>query len=211
MTFTHVVRLASAGALALAISVTTPQAAPAGDVPPLPAELTVPQGHVLFFKGHAVGTQNYICLQTSAGIGWRFLAPQATVFLSFKREFSHQVATHFLSADPAEGAARPTWQHSLDSSQVWARAVASSNDPAFVEAGAIPWLLLEVAGTQLGPSGGGTLARTTFIHRLNTSGGSAPTSGCSSPADVGALALVPYEADYYFYKPVHRGRHPRSQ
>jgi hypothetical protein len=44
------------------------------------------------------------------------------------------------------------------------------------------------------------LARTTFIQRLNTRGGSAPADGCSTAADVGSQTLVPYSADYYFYR-----------
>jgi hypothetical protein len=83
---------------------------------------------------------------------------------------------------------------------VWGRVRASSNDPAYVEPGAIPWLLVEVAGAQLGPMGGGFLTSATFIHRVNTTGGLAPTTGCTKRADVGAVALVPYTADYFFYK-----------
>jgi hypothetical protein len=72
-------------------------------------------------------------------------------------------------------------------------------DPAYVASGAIPWLLLEVAGTQQGPMGGSALVQTTFIQRLKTSGGIAPDSGCNETA-YGAVALVPYTTDYYFYK-----------
>lgn len=44
------------------------------------------------------------------------------------------------------------------------------------------------------------MTQTTFIQRLNTTGGTAPASGCSVvPADVGKQALVPYTADYYFF------------
>jgi uncharacterized protein DUF3455 len=75
-----------------------------------------------------------------------------------------------------------------------------STDPAFVAPGAIPWLLLQTAGLQEGPTGGDTLTRTTFVQRLNTAGGVAPSTGCSSPADVGAKAFVPYTADYYFFE-----------
>ena len=39
-----------------------------------------------------------------------------------------------------------------------------------------------------------------FIQRLNTSGGIMPAAGCMQPTDVGAVALVPYTADYYFFK-----------
>ena len=61
-------------------------------------------------------------------------------------------------------------------------------------------MLLEVAGARLGPTGGGLLTRATFIHRLNTTGGLAPVTGCSEPADSGRVALVPYTADYFFYR-----------
>jgi uncharacterized protein DUF3455 len=44
------------------------------------------------------------------------------------------------------------------------------------------------------------LTRTTFIQRLNTSGGIAPSTGCTQPIDLGTKALVPYTADYFFYK-----------
>jgi hypothetical protein len=44
------------------------------------------------------------------------------------------------------------------------------------------------------------LSRTTFIQRLNTKGGVAPADGCSTSAEVGAQALVPYTADYFFYR-----------
>jgi Protein of unknown function (DUF3455) len=44
------------------------------------------------------------------------------------------------------------------------------------------------------------MSQTTFIQRLNTNGGSAPATGCSASADVGKQALVPYTADYYFFR-----------
>jgi len=77
--------------------------------------------------------------------------PQATLF----NEHGQQVITHFLSPNPDEaGTARATWQHSRDTSAVWARAIASSSDPAFVAPGAIPWLLLElVEATRDRPAG----------------------------------------------------------
>ena len=76
----------------------------------------------------------------------------------------------------------------------------SSSDPVFVAPGAIPWLLLQVVGAQDGPTGGHKLTATTFIQRLNTSGGVAPSTGCTLSTDVGKKALVPYTADYFFYK-----------
>jgi hypothetical protein len=78
--------------------------------------------------------------------------------------------------------------------------MATSPDPAFVAPGAIPWLLLQVVGSQAGPTGGSTLTATTFIQRLNTSEGIAPASGCAVLADVGNKALVHYTANYFFYE-----------
>lgn len=170
------------------------------EVPPVPSNLAVPPGHSVFFHGHAVGSQNYVCLPEGTGAAWKFLGPQATLFQTVRGD-DYQVATHFLSENPDEtGTLRPTWQHSFDTSRVWGRVLASSTDPAFVEAGAIAWLLVEVVGDEPGPAGGSLLSGTSFIHRVNTSGGVAPATGCSEPEDIGALALVPYVTDYFFYR-----------
>ena len=75
----------------------------------------------------------------------------------------------------------------------------SSTDSAFVKKGAVAWLKVTVTGTEDGPTGGDTLTATTFIQRLNTSGGVAPSTGCASPSNVGNQAFVPYTADYFFY------------
>jgi uncharacterized protein DUF3455 len=117
-----------------------------------------------------------------------------------------QIITHFLSPNVSpispeiSGTLRATWQDSKDTSSVWAKAMATSTDPAFVAPGAIPWLLLQVVGAQSGPTSGDTLTATTFIHRLTTSGGIAPATGCAESTDVGNKALVPYTANYFFYK-----------
>ena len=137
----------------------------------------------------------------SGVLSWTFFGPQATLFDDHER----QIITHFLSPNrnpnPEEnGAFRPTWQHSRDTSTVWAMQVldASSSDPAFVAPGAIPWLLLKVVGAEPGPIGGNRLTRTTYIQRLNTSGGIALLTEECAAAD--QKALVPYSADYFFYK-----------
>lgn len=193
-------RLTSAVSLIVGCSV-----APAIAQPSVPHTLRVPAGNEPFLVGYAVGTQNYICLPTPTGVAWRFVGPQATLFAPGSSGAQEQVTTHFLSANPVEGgAARPTWQHSGDTSQVWGRAAAASSDPNYVEPGAIPWLLVEIVGAALGPTGGATLTPTTYIHRVNTSGGVAPSSGCSDASHVGALALVPYTTDYVFYQSIRR-------
>jgi len=40
----------------------------------------------------------------------------------------------------------------------------------------------------------------TYMQRVHTSGGLEPTTGCAQAADVGQQTLVPYTADYIFYK-----------
>ena len=85
---------------------------------------------------------------------------------------------------------------------MWGEVIGSSIDANFVKAGAIPWLKIDVKNTgfQDGPTGGDTLSKTTFIQRVNTDGGAAPSTGCHRPTDIGRKAFVPYTADYIFYK-----------
>jgi len=177
-----------------------PSAAMFDDVTPpaVPGDLAVSADERAFLIAHAIGTQNYVCLPASAGgYAWVLFGPQATLF----DEDGGQVITHFLSANPAEGGLpRPTWQHSRDTSSVWAALAASSTDPAYVAPNSIPWFLLRTTGTQYGPELGGRLVRTTAIQRVNTSGGVAPATGCAVAADAGRKALVPYSADYVFYR-----------
>jgi hypothetical protein len=170
-------------------------------VPDVPANLRVPAGHTAFLKGTAMGTQNYMCLPSETGLAWTFLAPQATVFMTFQwfgGNASQQILTHFLSPNPVEGGvARATWQSSLDTSSVWGKKIAESSDPAYVAPAAIPWFLLQAEGTQRGPMGGMTLAKTTYIQRINTAGGITPEGGCTG---AGAMQFVPYSAEYVFYQ-----------
>jgi len=150
-----------------------------------------------FLLGRGVGTQNYVC-QPPSSLGhvvWTLFTPQATLF----SDQADQLITHFFSPNPVEGVTvRVTWQDSRDTSTVWARAIASVADPN--ASGAVARLLLQAVGTKLGPTGGNTLSRTTFIQPVNTVGGSAPATGCDVPTDAGHKAFVPYTADYFFYK-----------
>jgi hypothetical protein len=191
-------------ALALAFTIALPQAAHAQSVtpPPVPANIEVPAGNEAFLLGRGVGTQNYIC-QPSASIGrvaWTLFTPQATL----SGDQGEQLTSHFFSPNPfefsanpfANGAVRATWVSSQDSSTVWAKAIASSS----VTPDAIAWVLLQVVGARVGPTGGDTLSRATFVQRLNTLGGLAPSTGCDQPTDIGHQAFVPYTADYFFYR-----------
>jgi hypothetical protein len=149
--------------------------------PKAPPLISVPDGHVPFLLGHATGTQNYICQKTSSGFGWTFVAPSAILV----DDQGKQIMTHF---------AGPTWQ-AKDGSKV----VAARVEGVTVSPSAIPWLLLRATSTTLGPNGGDQLIGTTYIQRVNTTGGLAPASGCNG-GTVGATSNVPYTSDYYFYR-----------
>jgi len=186
-----------------ALGVSLPQRTLADDTitpPAVPAALKVEPGNVPFLVGHAVGTQNYVCLPSGSGFAFTLFTPQATLFDARGK----QLITHFFSPNrnPSEnGTIRATWQHSKDTSTVWAKLVGNPyTDSDFVAPGAIAWLLLERAGVEEGPTGGDTLTKTTFVQRVNTAGGVAPPTGCDSLADVGKKAFVPYTADYVFYE-----------
>ena len=208
----RILPIACATALAVAFTVSLPQPAHADQFKPprVPSNIQVPAGNTAFLEGHGVGTQNYICVpsaSSASGVGYVLFTPRATLF----KDNDEQITSHFFSPNPfetntnpavvADGMIRATWQHSRDTSTVWAKVVpsGSSTDPAFVASGAVAWLLLEKVGAEDGPTGGDTLTVTTFIQRLNTSGGVAPSTGCTSPADVGNQAFAPYTADYFFY------------
>jgi hypothetical protein len=190
--------IASTAVLVVALMIAAPQAAPPVIVvPPVPTDLQVPAGNTAFLIAHAYGTQNFVCVQTTAGFAWSFFGPQATLF----DNNANQLITHFLSANPVEnGTLRATWQHSGDTSIAWAGAVATYSLPDYVAPGAIPWLKLQVVGAQYGPALGHKMTDTTFIQRVNTTGGLAPTTGCGLATDIGKRALVPYTADYIFYR-----------
>jgi hypothetical protein len=185
-------------ALTAACLVALPRPSHAGriELPNVPSDLVVSSEHRPYLIAHAVGTQNYVCAPKGIGFAWKPYGPQATLF----DEHGHQIMTHFLSPNPDEdGKARPTWQHSRDTSAVWANPVEDSTDPEFVEPGAIAWLKLEIVGRTRGVDGR-RLTDTTYIQRINTVSGVAPETGCSEAGNLGERALVPYETDYVFYK-----------
>jgi uncharacterized protein DUF3455 len=213
----RILLVACSTALTAAFAVSLPQPAHAANVTPprVPDQLQVEEGNTAFLVGHATGTQNYVCLPCpnpttpatqcpdASGFAWLLFTPEATLF----SDNDKQVTTHFFSPNPAEnGTIRATWQDSRDTSIVWGgKAISATHDtdPDFVAEHAIAWLLLPAAGVQEGTTGSDTLTKTTFIQRLNTSGGLAPSDGCSQLSDVGAKAFRPYTADYFFYSKDH--------
>ena len=134
-----------------------------------------------FLALHAVGVQKYVC---QADGTWLFTDPVATLYKQNAGEKA--VGSHYLNV--ATG--RPIWEYQ-DGSKVEAARKASAPGGA----GNIAALLLEALAKGIGEDGD-RLANTTWVQRLNTSGGIAPAGACTS----GNRIAVPYETDYVFWK-----------
>ena len=167
----------AAAAAAFGMLVGGAQLATASPAPPeVPQDIAVPAGNVLSGMGAAEGFQIYTC---QAG-GWVLQQPMAVLLHKGHKPF----ALHY---------GGPTWMAMDGSSVVGTRAgIAPAPSPD-----AIPWLKLSATSAS-GPAGG-TFTGTTFIQRVNTTGGVAPATGCDAD-HLGATAPVYYTADYYFYR-----------
>jgi Protein of unknown function (DUF3455) len=138
--------------------------------------LQVPAGNELFLHTYGMGVQIY----TWTGTSWSFVSPEALLYAD--PEYHHLVAFHY---------AGPTWE-SLDGSLVVGEAIESYTP----NPDAIPWLLLEAVSHE----GHGIFQAVTFVQRLYTVGGIAPTVPGDFP---GQAVRVPYTAQYFFYRADH--------
>ena len=160
------------GALALLLGSGLTALANDNRAPEVPDErLAVEEGNKVHFHGFGVGVQIY----TWDGVKWAGPVPRATLF----DDEGNIVATHF---------AGPRWKSNSGSIVLGTVVFALT-----VNANAIPWVKL--SGTSEG--GAGIFADTTFIQRVNTVGGKAPSE---DGAFVGQVAESPYTADYFFYR-----------
>lgn len=122
---------------------------------------------------HAEGAQIYECKRNDRDqLAWQFREPIATLMIN-----GQTVGHHF---------AGPSWEWN-DGSTVTAKVAARAPGATSRD---IPLLKLDVTGQR----NAGRLSGVTTIQRLNTVGG-ALEGACSSP---GAMASVPYAADYAF-------------
>lgn len=122
---------------------------------------------------YAAGTQNYMWNGTT----WYFVGPTADLFADAGG--NSFIGIHY---------AGPTWVSESGSGVVGRLADRCDGTP-----GSIPWLLLSAVSSR----GPGIFEGTTFIQRLNTTGGTAPTTPGTT---YGEMAKVPYTAEYVFYK-----------
>lgn len=138
----------------------------------------------------ATGTQDYTCRLLTAADGgmsyaWVFVGPEADLADCN----AGKIGKHFASD---AGAAAPEWQ-TTDGTYVIGKKVAAFTPDG--GAGAIPWLLVQE--TSVG--GTGTLSKTAYIQRLNTTGGVAPAAATCDVNASGTTQKVNYTADYFFF------------
>jgi hypothetical protein len=154
-----------------------------GGLPTLPSPtLAVPDGNELESSVYATGSQIYPCAATASGFAWGPSTPSANLYQTEGHE-RDLVGKHF---------GGPTWQWLDDGSTVKGQKVtAFTPDPT-----AIPWLLL----VAVAHTGTGHLSTVSYVQRLQTTGGLAPTTGCDATT-VGTTVAVSYTARYYFYVP----------
>jgi hypothetical protein len=163
------VRMLAATLAVLAAAAPLAHAAP--DAPDVPGAIAVPAGNKPYLAVHAVGVQIYSC----NGTAWTPVAPRADLYDGDKL-----FGTHY---------AGPSWQSKDGSIVVGSRVNGVNVDPT-----AVDWLLLSATPTEPG-----RLGQTTYIQRINTTGGRAPATGCDA-STVGARVEIPYTADYVFWK-----------
>ena len=140
----------------------------------VPDALKVPDGNKLTGVFSAAGVQTYTCTNGA----WTLLEPAATLWAKNDRS-KRSVALH------SRG---PVWVSTVDGSAVNGSAIANSP-----KTGTIPELLLKSTATR----GTGVFADVSYVQRLDTSGGVAPTTACTGTDQVS----VQYTATYAFYKP----------
>lgn len=147
-------------------------AAAAQEPSAIPEALKPPNGETLALRAHGDGDQIYAC----EGSQWVLRGPDARL----SDDAGRNAGSHFVG---------PSWQWA-DGSKITAMPVANATpDPQ-----SIPWLLLRVTAHQ----GDGALKNITFIQRIHTKGGKAPTEPCTAAREK-ATVKSHYSADYLFY------------
>ncbi len=146
----------------------------------LPEPVRVPAGHQMAMKAVGVGELTYECRAKAADpmvFEWAFVGPVAKLMDASNKE----VGKYF---------AGPTWE-AMDGSKVTGKQVAIAPSSP----GNIPLQLVKADPA----TGNGAMSGITYIQRVNTKGGVAPSEPCAA-GSVGMKKQVAYQADYVFFK-----------
>lgn len=147
----------------------------------LPDPVKVQKGNMVALETVGKGEVTYECRDKANAPGqmeWAFVGPKAVL----EDRSGKQVGTYY--GPPA------TWEAS-DGSKVTATQVAVA--PAGM--GNLPYQLVKANPA----TGSGAMSGVTFIQRVATKGGAAPTSECGA-ANKGKREVLKYQADYIFWK-----------
>lgn len=145
----------------------------------LPEAVRVPAGQKVVMTTTGVGELTYECREKKDLAGqfeWAFVGPVATLLGADRKAVGKYYAG-------------PTWE-AADGSKVTGKQVAVAPSGA----GNIPLQLVKAEPTM----GSGAMTGVSYIQRLNTQGGVAPTLACDA-ARKGQRQVVAYQADYVFY------------
>ena len=146
----------------------------------LPEPVRVPAGHSIKLETVGTGEITYECREKKDAAGafeWTFVAPVATLWDMQQKSIGKYYGG-------------PTWE-AADGSKVTGKQVAVA--PA--SAGNIPLQLVKADPAM----GSGAMVGVTYIQRLETKGGVAPSAACNAAA-AGTKQQVGYQAKYVFYK-----------
>ena len=149
----------------------------AGDAT-IPEAIKVPEGNNATLTVHAKGDQIFHCVLKAGVYSWKWHAPEAKLYGVQNQAV---VGSHN---------AGPSWTYN-DGSSVKAKVIQKIDAP---DKAATNWLLLEATDHKRE----GVLARVSYIQRINTQGGVAPSIGCDAN-HIGSEKRVPYSADYVFF------------
>ncbi len=146
------------------------------DLPAVCDQIAAPTDNKVVFHVFANGVQIYHW----NGTAWVFFAPEANLY----SDANHHglVGTHFATPNG------PAWQMKSGSKVVEQRV-----DGCTPDSSAIQWLLLRTVIEE----GNGVLNGVSFVQRVNTVGGIAPSTPGTTTGDE---ARVPYTAEYFFYR-----------
>lgn len=176
-------RLGNAALASLLVLVALPQAAMATSAGAAAEGVQVPAGQQLMLETVGRGLITYECRAKKDAAGqfeWGFLGPDAVLI---DRD-GKSVGRYF--GPPA------TWEHA-DGSKVTGTQLATA--PA--GAGNIPLQLVKANPA----TGMGAMREVSYIQRMATQGGVAPTQACTAD-NLGQKTQVQYQADYLFYRSV---------
>jgi hypothetical protein len=168
-------------AVAVAASFMLPLTAMGQGMMDVPEAVRVPAGHTAAMTAVGVGELTYECKAKATDamvFEWTFAGPMARLM---DAKTQKEVGKYY---------GGPTWE-SMDGSKVTGKQVAVAPGMA----GSIPLQLVKAEPAM----GAGAMTGVTYIQRVNTKGGVAPSDPCTA-AMAGTKKTVPYQADYVFYK-----------